>query len=117
MSFEQKLRDNIITPALESKGYGDLGVVIDYDSLNHKAEIKIVDSRDPTYGRQYKGVPMPFLNGIEIIDPYPGDKVWVQYYNGDKGTPYITALYPITQRQYLNHKTAKRNNLDTLTNL
>lgn len=107
MSFEEKLLHKYIRPAISEKGFGDLAVIMETNQTNNTVNIMIQNSENPTMGELRIGVEAPYTPGIESINLYPGDKVWVQYMNGDRAQPYITAIYPQGQSQYKRHKSIK----------
>jgi len=107
MSFEDKLLQKYIQPAIKEKGFGDLAVVMETNQVRNTVNIMIQNAENPTMGELRIDVEVPYMPGIESINLYPGDKVWVQYMNGDRALPFITAIYPQGQGQYKRHKSIK----------
>lgn len=107
MSFESKLLEKHILPAINQKGSGDLAVILQVDYINNTATINIANATNPEEGIIHGSVPIPYIPGIDPISLTPGDRVWVQYQNGDRGIPFITTIYPQTNQQYANQKSMK----------
>ena len=106
MGFEDKLMSKYIKPALSEKGYGDLAIVMEINPKKNTVNIMIENAEHPTLGEMRMNVDIPYTPGVESISLYPGDKVWVQYRNGDRSLPFITAIYPHGS-QYQRHKQMK----------
>jgi hypothetical protein len=95
----QRISQQGTAGALDRSTPGLIGYVIKYYPNSHKIEPQYrhsvdVEVRQGTQTTKYYRVPC-FVYAQGLIDHglVPNDRVWVQFINGDKGRPIVTAYY------------------------
>jgi len=100
--FTDKLKKSI-QEDIRNIPSASLAYVIKCHNDTYTADIMIVDANYPNKGQQFNGVPFPMIGGLSYAMPHVGEKVLVQFLNGDRNSPIITHMYPSAEYQIAIH--------------
>ena len=95
--------DQIISRAQDARPNCALAIVKAVYPEEYKCDIMIVDNKNSMKVFESENVPLPMIGGMSYSMPHAGDKVLVEFLNGDIHYPLIVSIYPTTRLQMNNH--------------
>lgn len=97
--FEDRLKDNIIGPQLESKLSTTSGIVAGVDPGRNTVDVWIAgQGNSHLMSEMLFKVPFPVITGIQASLPRIGMMCWVDFKGNDFSSPVVTHFYnPVFQ--------------------
>lgn len=92
-TFEKKVKDNIVSPAIRQSSNGGNGVILAYDAQTNTATVLMSRPDSDEAGDILTGVLCPTQIGVQGVAPEPGRECWVAMRNGSTKMPIITTYY------------------------
>jgi hypothetical protein len=115
-NYKDKLRYTINQEIQNSPNNG-MGIVVRVYPEEYKCDILMVESSDASVANVTLGVPLPMIGGMSYAMPHNGDKVMVNYLNGDRNFPYIVAAFASSKMQIANNAYVEESSMNHLSDL
>lgn len=102
--FTEKIKDSILTPAMQQGLKPSYGIVLGYESANNTCSILTVNPGSDQMGEVYQNVPAPMNLGVQTVAPKAGIMCWLAYKDGNTSAPMITHFYNLRYEEFNKRK-------------
>lgn len=104
---QQKIKQNIVQPALTNQAGPSVGIIRTFDSISQTGTVAITSILDQDE-HLIPNVPLMNFGGIKQADPFPGDQVNIIYMDSHYKNPVmlgkIDPMHPLNTRNlYQSH--------------
>jgi len=103
-SFRQALIDEVVRPVINSTPRLTVGIIMAYHKETNTADIYIVNMNCTMNTQVLTDVPVVLVNGLNHCGPYPGQRVLIDFIDGQYGSPVIIGVieraYHTTTREH-----------------
>lgn len=109
--FEERLRNNVIDPAMRQTQKPGYAVVMSFDPVKNTCDLVTAQAGSDQMGEVLTNIPAPFQAGLQTTAPKPGTMCWIAYRDGTTADPYITHFFDVkfTENNYQQQYTARNN--------
>lgn len=98
-TFREALIEEVIKPTLRAQPRLTIGIVERYYKNHNTADVRITDTHGTLATDVIEHVPVLMTNGLNHCGPFPGQRVIVDYIDGQHGSPVIIG---VLQKAYHN---------------
>jgi len=98
-SFRETLLDEVVRPAVRALPRITIGVVENYYKRHNTVDVRVLDTSGTQGTDLLEHVPVMMTNGLNHCGPFPGQRVIIDYVDGQRGTPVVIG---VLQKAYHN---------------
>lgn len=91
--FEQKIKDTLITPALQQDQKSKYGIIVNFNKKTNSAMVQLINPMSHMLAEVVTDVPCGYQSGIQMEAPTPGRLCMLSYLDSAGAHPVITQLF------------------------
>lgn len=91
-SFREMLLEEVVKPALNSRPKLTIGTVINYYKETNTADVYLLNANGLITTDLLPHVPVSLVNGLNHCGPFPGQRVLIDFIDGQHGSPVIVGV-------------------------